>query len=289
MDEHDDRHPIPFPLRTDAKNIRSVENALKRIFPDQAATLRENILEYVKRYRAQRKKWRKEFARFRGDFARHTWPIFSNGHIAGETLFKVLTPDAKSRERWEQNLRRARMAVGDLRVPPARRSGSSRSSGSVPRTGRHGPLSGRAGSGDSPGSLTAAGNAGPRTRADTREALSERIRKGLGRDKNHTSAAEETWTKFRARGTGCLGTGAETAEGGKDGRSLREGAVHRVDAVSWMIEMPPDGRLAVLLPQDPGAGRPVDAAAKRSFNMTPGATAASWPAAPLPVQTAMAG
>jgi hypothetical protein len=55
QDECDDRHPIPFPLRTDV-HLRTVKTAVRKLIPEEADTLRQSIIESVKRFRKERGK-----------------------------------------------------------------------------------------------------------------------------------------------------------------------------------------------------------------------------------------
>jgi hypothetical protein len=117
VEEWDDQHNIPFPLRTDVR-IDRVRKAVEALFPDEADKLRKNIIAYIERAKAEKRAWRRmgeKWARAmsgRDGFIRHIWYHFGHGHLAGEVLYRMLTPDTQSR------IRRARMKVDQLRVTP---------------------------------------------------------------------------------------------------------------------------------------------------------------------------
>jgi len=120
VDEYDDRHTVVFPLRTDV-DIRTVRKALDVLFPEpEGKRLKDTIIRYVNRGKAEqrnRDRWNK---RFLGDddLLNSLWATFRPGHLAGETLYRILTPDAESSRRWEEKMRRAMMKPAALRVFP---------------------------------------------------------------------------------------------------------------------------------------------------------------------------
>jgi hypothetical protein len=124
QDEGDDRHIVVFPLRVDVdlRLVRGVRGkkpgALDILFPDEAKVLKENIIAYITRCKAERRKAHQHAdSHFRVEnLVSHVWPFFGAGWIAGQALFNILTPDAKSKERWEKNLRRG--SIDKFRVPP---------------------------------------------------------------------------------------------------------------------------------------------------------------------------
>jgi len=117
LDECDDRHIVVFPLRVDV-DLRKVKTAVKVLFPDDAAALRENIIGYIERCKRDRRKvHRHADSDFRVEnLVSHVWPFFGAGWIAGQALFNILTPDAESKARWEKNLRGR--SIDKFRVPP---------------------------------------------------------------------------------------------------------------------------------------------------------------------------
>ena len=117
LDECDDRHSVVFPLRVDV-DLRKVKTAVKVLFPEESNVLRENIIGYIERCKRDRRKMHR-FAdsHFRAEsLVSHVWPYFGSGWIAGQALVNILTTDAKSKTRWEKNLRGR--SIDKFRVPP---------------------------------------------------------------------------------------------------------------------------------------------------------------------------
>jgi hypothetical protein len=116
LDEADDRHNVLFPLRTDV-DLRKVKTAVDSLFPDEAANLKKNILDCIKRQKREKRKRDRGWARFTDTNRRmeDIWSLFVDNQVAGKAQFKILTPDAESRARWEKNL--GGREVESFRVP----------------------------------------------------------------------------------------------------------------------------------------------------------------------------
>ena len=117
LDDPDDRHNVVFPLRIDV-DFRSVKTAVDVLFPDdEAADLKKNILDCIKQRKQEKRKWNRWRDRRIGTNSRMEiiWSLFMDNQVARAAQFKILTPDAESRARWEKNL--GGRAVESFRVP----------------------------------------------------------------------------------------------------------------------------------------------------------------------------